>query len=193
MSRILAILAVCYLNITYAQTDNEFESFFNSVESISANFKQSTYDEHKQLLASSSGSLVFKRPNQLIWNIDIPNKQKLIINNQDSYLIDYDLEQAVKQQINNLDSTPLYWLINKPNTLKNMPKFSHKALNISWYKTDNQQNIAFGFQNNKLLAINLKNELEQIVVLKFEDLTTNQIIKSSTFNLDIPKDFDVIK
>jgi outer membrane lipoprotein carrier protein len=74
------------------------------------------------------------------------------LNSDALWQIDIELEQAILQQTKHLSKTPLYWLINKPNAIKNMPKFSHQKEGVNWYVTKNAHNqpIKFGFKDGLL-------------------------------------------
>lgn len=109
-------------------------------------------------------------------------------------MVDIELEQASLQQIQDLSQTPLYWLINKPSTLQNHPVFSHRQEGIDWYTTNTStQALKFGFKDNLLHAISLKNELEQAIVIVFDQLQINPRIKPEIFKLGLDPNFDIIR
>ncbi|CAC9616413.1 hypothetical protein [uncultured Gammaproteobacteria bacterium] len=193
MIRLFIIASSLWVNTALSER-NQFSEFFNSVESLSANFSQTVYDEGYNLLSSTTGSFTFQRPQQLRWHTTQPNEQILLLNNDKLWLIDTELEQAVLQKTKNFTETPLYWLINKPSTLKKIPKFSHQAGGIDWYLAKgNTQSVEFGFQNGLLSAIVLINNLEQTVSVSFDQLDINPSITPKTFELAIDPSFDIIK
>ncbi|CAC9958126.1 hypothetical protein [uncultured Gammaproteobacteria bacterium] len=194
MIKILTLISVLWANVAFSER-NQFSEFFNSIESLSANFSQTIYDEGLTLLSATTGNFSFQRPQQLHWHTVSPNEQILLLNNDELWQIDIELEQAILQQTKDFSKTPLYWLINKPDSIKNTPKFSHQEGDINWYLAVNthSQPIEFGFIDGLLHAISLENELGQIVTISFKQLRVNPNIPAQAFELSVPKDFDIIK
>ena len=193
MTKILVVLSIFWAN-TALSANHQFSDFFNSLESLKANFTQTTYSDTHSLLSTTSGTLIFKRPQQLRWHTAQPNEQILLLNNDELWLVDTELEQASLQQIQDLSRTPLYWLINKPSTLQNLPIFSHQENHIDWYTTNTlTQVLKFGFKDDLLHAISLKNELEQTVLIVFDQIDTKPNIEHGAFELRIDSGFDVIR
>jgi len=177
----------------HAQANNQFNDFFNSFDRLSANFKQTTHNEFGALINTSSGTLTFSRPRQLRWHTMHPNEQILLLNHNELWLVDVELEQATLQKTTDLSKTPLYWLVNKPDRIKNTPVFSHTEQGTDWYKTTQENTLYFGFDNNTLSAISLKNELDQKVLVVLDQVTINPSIDTQVFKLNLDPLFDVIR
>ncbi|HIM57826.1 MAG TPA: hypothetical protein EYJ00_00650 [Gammaproteobacteria bacterium] len=193
MIKTLVVLCAFWANTTLG-ANNTFSDFFNSLESLKANFTQITLSETNALIQTTSGTLAFQRPQQLRWHTTQPNEQILLLNNNELWLVDNELEQASLQQIQDFSNTPLYWLINKPNTLTSLPTFSHHQAGVDWYTTSTQpQALGFGFKENRLQAISLKNALGQTVLINFDQLRVNPKIKAEIFKLNLDPAFDVIR
>jgi outer membrane lipoprotein carrier protein len=191
MIKYLTALTICYSSLSIA--NNDFSDFFNSFETLSANFKQQTIDENNSLLASTTGYFKFKRPMQFIWKTQQPIEQTLLLNNNQLWLVDHELEQASIRNINELKNTPLYWLLNRPKQLKTLPIFKLEDQNIRWYATQQNNQLSFGFYNGRLLAIQMNNQLNQTILVNFSDLKINPILDKNTFKLTLNSDFDVIE
>jgi outer membrane lipoprotein carrier protein len=188
------LIFLCLNGYIFAnEKTNDFELFFNSFSTLKADFKQYTYSESDVLLGQTSGGLIFKRPQNFIWQTKEPDKQTLFLSAQSMWLIDYDLEQAIEQNKQNLSQTPLYWLINRPNNLQNTPQYSYSKDGLDWYLTHQSNQLRFGFEDNQLRAIMLTNKLNQTLLLVFENLQTNLKFKKNTFKSNIPNGFDIIK
>jgi outer membrane lipoprotein carrier protein len=191
MIKYLTVLTICYSSFSIA--NNDFVDFFNSFETISANFNQQTIDENNSLLASTTGYFKFKRPMQFIWKTQQPIEQTLLLNNNQLWLVDHELEQASIRNIDELKNTPLYWLLNRPKQIKTLPTFELEAQNIRWYATQQNNQLSFGFSNGRLLAIQMNNQLNQTILVNFSDLKINPILDKNTFKLALSPDFDVIQ
>ncbi len=193
MNRLLALLLAFYTSIIFANTNNDFTDFFNSTESLSAEFNQNTFDEYQQLIASSKGTIWFKRPQQLLWHTHSPNDQKLLLTANELWLIDTELEQASLQKIDDLSRSPLYWLVNRPNELDSIPTYQKTTNGIDWYLNNENQQLAFGFKDGMLNTIKLNNELSQTIQVVLSNIRLNTNIKPSVFKLSLGPDFDVIR
>ncbi len=189
MIKILAVLSIFWAN-TALSTNHQFSDFFNSLESLKANFTQTTFNETGALIQTTSGTLAFQRPAQIHWHTTSPNEQILLLNNNELWLIDTELEQASLQQTQDLSQTPLHWLINKPNTLKNPPTFSYNKRGVDWYTT---QTLKFGFKGGLLHAISFENELGQTILITFDQLNTQPNINPNIFKLRLDPSFDVVR
>ncbi len=187
-------ILLCFLFLANgAIASNQFADFFNHLESLNANFIQQTYSNANVLIHTASGSLTFKRPKQLRWHVKNPEEQILLLNDNELWLIDIELEQASLQKIKNISKTPLHWLINKPDTLKNIPLFSHTEKGINWYTTGQNNTLQFGFEDDLLKVVSKQNKLGQRILILFSKIVINPNIEAEVFELNIGDNFDVIR
>jgi len=197
MIRAFALLILFWVHMAVGANNNQFSDFFNSLTSLKADFIQTTYDDKGTLINTTSGSLIFNRPKQLRWHTITPNEQILLLNNNELWLVDIELEQASLQKSKDLSQTPLYWLINKPNTIKNSPSYSHQDKGVDWYKANSQssqyQQLLFGFKEKALYAISLKNSLDQTILIVFKKALINPKIQPQDFELKLDSTFDIIR
>jgi outer membrane lipoprotein carrier protein len=191
MTNFLATLALCFSSVTIA--NSEFSDFFNSFEALSADFTQQTFSGSNTLLTKTSGYLHFKRPASFVWQTKTPIEQTLLLNNHELWLIDTELEQASQQVTNDLKNTPLYWLMNRPENLQDLPRFSHSRLGVNWYKTNQSNQLSFGFRNKTLDTIQLTSQLDQKIQIVFSKIIFNPKLNESVFALNLAPDFDVIR
>jgi outer membrane lipoprotein carrier protein len=197
MIKPVVLLALFWANTVLSVPNNQFSDFFNTLESFSANFTQYTYSDTNALIHTTSGTFIFNHPKQLRWHTIIPNEQILLLNNNELWLVDVELEQASLQQTKDLSKTPLYWLVTKPNSLNNPPIFSHQKDNIDWYQANQHssqyQQLLFGFEDKTLRAVSVINELEQTILILFDQVSINPTIKPQFFKLNLDPAFDVIR
>ncbi|SFV88807.1 Outer membrane lipoprotein carrier protein LolA [hydrothermal vent metagenome] len=193
LSKILTLSAALSSNIVFAERV-QFTQFFNTLESLKSNFTQTVYSAGDIFISENSGKFTFQRPQQLRWHTTTPNEQILILNNNELWLVDTELEQAVLQKTKDFSETPLYWLINKPDALKDTPKYAYSEGGIDWYSVnESTQPVKFGFVGNKLTTISLENELDQVIYIVFNDMQVNTKINPKAFELDISPEFDIIR
>lgn len=188
MIKILALLVLGYANATFS-ANNAFVDFFTPLQSLRADFTQNTYNENGALISTTSGLFAFKRPQQLLWHTLNPNEQILLLDNNQLWLIDIEIEQSNQLPIDKINQSPLYWLINPPKSLTNTPNFTHQSGGIDWYQTAQKssqyQQLQFGFKNGQLYAISLRNKLGQNVVIVFDKLSVNTDINPKVFEIDV--------
>lgn len=193
MTKLLSALILVFSSFSFANSNHEFSNFFNSFERLSANFTQSTHSNTGVLLANASGTLLFKRPQQLIWHTLVPDEQILLLNNTELWLIDIELEQASLMQTTDLTQTPLYWLINRPSNISHAPQYTHTKDKVDWYSTQQANQLSFGFKDNTLQAMTLNNELDQTILVTFDSVAINPNIKTNAFELSLAPEFDVLR
>ncbi|RUA04828.1 MAG: hypothetical protein DSY43_05800 [Gammaproteobacteria bacterium] len=197
MIKILIAISILWGNIALSEgaaAKTQFSDYFNNLNSLKADFTQSVYTAGDIFIRETAGNFSFQRPQQLRWHTIKPSEQTLLLNNNELWMIDTELEQAVLQKNQDFSKTPLYWLINKPNTLKNTPKYSHSEGGIDWYLTNQKtQPLGFGFVGKELSTISLENELDQTIYITFSNIKVNAKINPQDFALNIPSDFDVIR
>ncbi|NYT52635.1 MAG: outer-membrane lipoprotein carrier protein LolA [Candidatus Vesicomyosocius endoextente] len=189
MTKFISTLILVFSS--FANSNYDFSNFFSSFERLSANFTQHTYNNTGTLLTKSSGTLLFKRPKQLIWHTLVPNEQILLLNNTKLWLVDVELKQASLISTTNLTQTPLYWFINRPIDNNHIPQYTHTKDKINWYKTQQTNQLSFGLKNNMLKAISLNNKLNQTILLTFDSIIINPIIESNAFELNLKIGFDI--
>ena len=191
MTNLIGALTLCFCSVTLA--NNEFEDFFNSFETLSADFIQQIHTDEKKPLTQTSGYLRFKRPVSFIWQTRSPIKQTLLFNNHELWLVDTELEQASQRAMTELKETPLYWLLNRPEQLQSLPKYTHSESNVNWYATQQPNQLSFGFRQNLLHAIRLTNPLGQKIQVTFSKMALNPKLEKTDFVLELADDFDIIR
>lgn len=190
MIKVLILLLLCYAKIAFSVSNNAFIDFLLPLQSLRAEFVQTTYNDNNIAINTKSGTLTFKRPKQLLWRTLIPNEQILLFNNNQLWLLDVEIEQSNQLPLDKIEQSPLYWLITSPKNLANIPNFSHQSTDgIDWYQTSQHspqyQQLKFGFKNQILHAILLKNALEQTVSVVFNKVSINPDISPKVFAIDL--------
>ncbi len=187
----LGLLAIALVfSVSNAQA-NDFARFFSAFESLSADFHQVLLDAQNRQLESSQGKLIFVRPGRLRWQTTNPSQQVLLLNEQQLYLIDHELEQVSQRSLETMDNTPIYWLARSPETLEVLPEYSHSHQDIDWYRASEQ--LSFGFQAGRLHAIRHTNALEQTVLVRLDNLLIDPEVDPQQLQPSIPAGFDLIK
>ncbi|MBD1388547.1 outer membrane lipoprotein chaperone LolA [Neiella sp. HB171785] len=104
----LAALSMCGM-MSAAQANQadaqSLQQYLASMTGFTAKFEQTVYDEQQQVLQQSTGNLAIKRPGMLRWQVETPDEELLIANNDALWLYSpfleqvsiYDLQAAIGQ------------------------------------------------------------------------------------------------
>lgn len=191
------ILFIVFISTTNATTQTQFYRFFAELNSLSAHFTQSIYNADGSLINTTSGTVLLQKPQQLRWHTSPPDEQILLLDNQQLWLVDVALEQAILKDANALKQTPLYWFINQGDTLQNSIEFAYQQENLSWYRakteTPDYHHLLFAFSKNRLHTISLVNRLKQKIIIVFNQLKINPKLDEDAFNLALKPSFDIIR
>jgi outer membrane lipoprotein carrier protein len=187
----IIFLQLLWANPIYA---HELTDFLADLSSMSADFKQYVYSNDGELLASSAGYVLFQRPQQLVWRTTSPDQQSLWLKSDQAWLVDYDLEQAIQQDIAQIDSSPLAWLLKTPEqaTTKDYWQYTQTQDGISWYQSAHNSNFKLGLKNQQLHTISMQNQLDQQILIVFSELKINPEISADALLLTLDPEFDVI-
>ncbi len=175
---------------------NEFDVFINSFKSYEADFKQKVFSENGSLKQITEGEMSLMRPSLFLWHTKKPYEQILLINNNDIWLYDVDLDQATKQNKVSLNDTPLYWFIkNNKNLNTKKAKFNYSKDNLNWYQTfqknDKFEKILFAFKEGMLMKMKLVYKLG-FIIIELDNIKANKNVNLNKFKLNLSNDVDII-
>ncbi len=189
---------------------NQYLSKLNSLE---ANFTQTTQTTNpvakrpmaNQGLKSShlnqtfSGLMQVKRPGQFRWETSSPSKQLIVASGQTVWIYDPDLEQAVRQQMDEqVGNTPALLLSGQASSIMKSFKVSQPDIKQAYFVLypKNQdgvfESLGMRFVNNAPSQMILKDSLGQQTTINFSNVKLNPGLNNSLFNFMPPKGTDVI-
>jgi len=183
----------------------ELTALLGNMKTTSANFTQTVMDARDNVLQHSSGVMKIKRPLRFVWNTIEPYEQLIVSNGESMWVYDKDLEQVTIQALNKeAGDTPTLLFSGDPELLhqhfevregnpekqgvQNMktfdlyPKDPDAAFNM----------MSISFENNKLIAMELKDHLGQRTDISFYKIKLNPKLKDQLFVFEAPKGVDVI-
>jgi len=152
---------------------------FKQIKTFQADFIQSIVNNSNKEI-KYSGKIYIKEPYLVLWRYDDPQKD-VYINNQLVTIVEPELEQAIITKLKNE--------INMVKLLQDATKVSKDIYQTELY------NIVYTIklEDRKLKSINYKDELENQVKISFLNSIENQDIQNSTFEANIPNDYDIIR
>ena len=193
------------------QATNSLIRQLSSIQSISANFEQSTKvtsgksGNQKGLSAQHmnqnfKGQMHVERPGKFHWQTNSPVKQTIITTGKTVWIYDPDLQQAVRQSLDDqVANTPALLLSGNANQIMNAYRVTqpNKAKTYyTLYPKDKEGafqslTISFGAQNAPTLMI-LQDSLGQTTTIRFSDTKINSKIPAAIFNFSPPAGTDII-
>ena len=184
----------------------------SSIKSLTANFEQTTKvtggakaPQKKGLSAQHmnqtfKGVMKVERPGKFYWETVSPSKQTIITTGRTVWIYDPDLQQAVRQSLDEqVANTPALLLSGNTSQIMQSYRITQPNAAKTYYTLYPKQKdgafqsltISFGTQNAPNLMV-LQDSLGQTTTLKFNNIKVNTAIPASTFNFVPPKGTDII-
>lgn len=113
MLRALAVTAMMLLSLLALplQASERLWQLLRSTEAASGAFMQELYDEEDELLERSSGRYAVLRPHYFLWEIEYPDRQRIVASADTLWHYDIDLATATRRDTaGNSDFAPLQLL-----------------------------------------------------------------------------------
>ena len=117
----------------------------------------------------------------IVWKYSDPIEKYVYITNTEVTIIEPELEQAIV--------TKLQKEINILKLLKNAEKITNNT-----YRSEAYNNIyILSIKNNQLTQIKYKDEIDNKITIKFDNIKQNEDIANAIFKYHIPFEYDVIR
>lgn len=178
------------------------KSFLAGSASLTADFKQISFDKSGRPAQNSFGKFYLSRPGKFRWNYQKPFVQEIVSNAGKVWFYDADLEQVtVKQLDDSLGSTPALLLtgdvdIEEKFTLQEQGKEDD---GMNWVKLSpkNEESgfkyILIGLNGNQLGGMELSDNFGQLTRIYFSNIQLNPKLDDALFNFKAPKGVDVFE
>tara|TARA_A100001234_G_scaffold152403_1_gene134249 strand:+ start:25 stop:579 length:555 start_codon:yes stop_codon:yes gene_type:complete len=168
LNKLLLIFLFVSLNIFTCSELNNLNIYSKDTKTISLNYIQ-TYEGINK--SNIEGQVFFEKPNLFKIITLNPSKTELIVNDQDVYRTDFELDETIKYKLKNIESQiPALLLLKSQKEVCKFLKNSNNSEFISDLKiTSNNRNLKtisytdqFGVDTQiNFLDIKLNDELEQ--------------------------------
>ena len=182
----------------------------NGIQSLTANFEQTTKTSGKaknnkglsaqHMNQTFKGVMKVERPGKFSWQINSPVKQTIVSTGRTVWIYDPDLQQAVRQNLDEqVANTPALLLSGNTTQIQQAYRISQPDKTKTYYTLypKNKEGafqsltISFGAKNAPTLMI-LQDSLGQTTHVRFSNTQVNSKIPASTFNFTPPKGTDII-
>ncbi len=199
MMRRLGLLLLWLPCVGSAGALDDLYHFFQAT-TFEADFAQKVYDDEDQLLETSQGFVLFRRPGQFRWEYRAP--ESYIITTDGINLLVYDpaLSQAyVRPTMEALGTAPLRLLLDRRRVFDDFDlEPVARADKLKWVrltpKVDDTEFTHFevGFAGHGISRMALFDRFDQRIDIRFDNVKINPAIAASRFKLRLPPDTDVI-
>lgn len=199
MIRLLILLALPVLTVAEEQPIEQLKAFISASKTLTADFKQISFDENGSATQTSYGQFYLQRPGKFRWDYQKPFIQEIVSNAGKVWFFDADLEQVtIKRLDKSLGSTPALLLTGEVSLEENftLEKQGTDA-DMVWIKLlpKNQESgfnyILIGLEKGRLGGMELSDSFGQLTRIYFSDLKTNIDIDPAIFEFIVPEGADV--
>ncbi|WP_130537749.1 LolA family protein [Thiomicrorhabdus indica] len=191
-------LAVDSLNETET-VQHPLQAYVNQLKTFSANFKQVTPESELFQSPVKTGVFELHRPGQLVWEYQKPMGQKILIDGENLWVYDQDLEQLTIRPLSDVQADiPLSWLLFDEKIEERFDILSAGTRNgAQWYNLQPKeatyfQSIEVALKNHQMVEVWMYAGPEDITKVTFSNIASNQTLTPDAFRLQVPESTDII-
>lgn len=183
-----------------AWAETRVQRYFQDLQSLRADFIQRVYDERAQIVQSSSGQMLMRKPGQFRWDYRTPAAQIIVADGERLWAYDVDLAQVTVRKLDTaLSSTPLALLsgaapIEEAFTVGDVQTRD----GLDWYDLTPRQpqpdfrRLRVAFKGALLVSLELEDSFGQRTRLDFQKLERNPTLDSVLLKFTPPPGVDVV-
>lgn len=200
MTRSLISLLLILSLAEPAWAEMRVQRYFQDLQSLRADFIQRVYDERAQIVQSSSGQMLMRKPGQFRWDYRTPAAQIIVADGERLWAYDVDLAQVTVRKLDTaLSSTPLALLsgaapIEEAFTVGDV----RTRDGLDWYDLTPRQPqpdfrlLRVAFKGALLVSLELEDSFGQRTRLDFQKLERNPTLDSVLLKFTPPPGVDVV-
>jgi outer membrane lipoprotein carrier protein len=167
-----------------------------------AEFVQTVSDGQGHKIQEVRGELKAKRPGLFYWETREPMTQFIVADGDKVEVYDPDLDQVTIHPMDQqMANTPAMLLSGKVNNLEETYQVTYRTFGgkTTEYTLAPRNpdslfvSLTMTFYEGELQEMRLQDSLDQRSVLRFDDITVNDAIPDSAFDMDYPENVDVIQ
>ena len=172
LNKLFSIFLFISFNIYTCPELNNLNIYRQDTKTISLNYIQSYEGINK---TSVEGKVYFEKPNLFKIITTNPSKTELIVNNQDVYRTDYDLNETIKYKLANIESQiPALLLLKSKSKVCNFLNNSEASEFIS--------DLNIVGDNGSLEIISYKDQFGTDTQISFVDIKLNDELDKKIFD-----------
>jgi outer membrane lipoprotein carrier protein len=178
------------LNLALKQMDN-----------LTTEFKQTLFDDDKNIVQQSRGTLALQRPGKFSWHYTDPFEQHIIADGSELWIYDVELDQVTVKPMNQgLANAPIMILMKQADISEQFEVIEMpKGDLLYWFELVPHEGdleysriqIGIGIKDDQVRAMELKDQFGQSTQIVFENLRVGVVHDPATFRFVPPPGVDV--
>ena len=198
MAILISLLA---FNLSYSTEGPSLNinEYLNEIHSLQASFKQSIYSPANDVIDYTEGSVLLKKPGNIMWQFTVPSLKRIIVRNQKISTYDANLNQVVIVPFSDRYQSSLANILLKNDSLMSYYQISSETSNNNIYSVflvQKESNNLFTKMKITvvemlLTEIKLWDASGQSIAIVFDDVILNAPLSDSSFQISVPKGTDV--
>ena len=198
MAILISLLA---FNLSYSTEGPSLNinEYLNEIHSLQASFKQSIYSPANDVIDYTEGSVLLKKPGNIMWQFTVPSLKRIIVRNQKISTYDANLNQVVIVPFSDRYQSSLANILLKNDSLMSYYQISSETSNNNIYSVflvQKESNNLFTKMKITvvemlLTEIKLWDASGQSIAIVFDDVILNAPLSDSSFEISVPKGTDV--
>jgi len=203
LQTLLLTLTVGLFSGSVAANEAALADFMNKVKSLQtmeADFEQTTRDGMGRVLQQMTGRLVVAKPGKMRWSTNEPFEQLVVSDGEMVWIYDMDLEQVTLRDMDQrVQETPALLLTGEATDVE-------KSFLIDEEKTSSDhvfqlvpkdpsqlfESLEFHYRGKQISRMMIFDAAGQITEIAFSNARINHDIDSQAFVFDVPEGVDVI-
>lgn len=211
----LSVATVAQAAVPETAATNNLNQYLARISSLQANFSQTTQAavpkggkapalanqglRSTHLNQTFSGVMQVKRPGLFRWETTSPSKQLIVTSGKTVWIYDPDLEQAVRQNMDEqVGNTPALLLSGQAATIMKSFRVTQPNAGEAYFVLYPKQedgafeSLGIRFGNNAPSQMILRDSLGQQTTINFSNVQSNPSLNDAAFNFVPPKGVDII-
>ena len=153
---------------------------FENITTFEADFTQSIINNSGKEIRYN-GKIYAKKPYYIYWKYTNPIQKNVYLNKNEVVIIEPELEQVIISEL------------QKEINILEMLKDSKKIATNHYISQLNNIEYTIFLRDNKLSRITYMDEIDNKVIIYFENSSQNNTLDSKIFKYTIPSEFDIIQ
>ena len=188
------------LSLAVPAANNPLDAFLDGLDTFSADFEQELIDASGEVLETSLGTVLLRRPGMFSWSYREPYTQQIISDGKSLWVYEEDLEQVtVSDASEAVEDTPALIFSGRYDIAE------HYVINeleddagLNWLELTPRnieaqyQSLRMAFSGTELSGMILFDSLGQALLISFENTRRNPDLKRELFKFMPADNVDVI-
>lgn len=182
--------------IAFAETDSaqvSLKPILDNLQSYKADFVQIIEDAEGQILQQTQGAMSLQKPNQLRWEVSLPDESLFVADGTVIYNLDPFVEQVtLLDQADIVNNNPLMLLISDDVTAWDNVEISLRDGEYVIQSNDVNANITtltLRFDGGVLHSLISTDRQQQSNIITFDNIQQNISIPASAFRVELPPSY----